>query len=137
MIVRIVPTPRQILEQQITSLRGEQRKAEMWGRGDYGELQNAQKVLRDQFEDALSDMQALKQRMAADPRPEPPSSDQKEEPMLFVMHGGRIIEEAAPTGKIALVFSDVMGSTALWEQEPQAMSEALKLHNSIVVSLGV
>ncbi|MBF0546342.1 MAG: AAA family ATPase [Candidatus Riflebacteria bacterium] len=34
-----------------------------------------------------------------------------------------------PTGIIALIFTDVEGSTALWEQIPDAMRESLRLHD--------
>lgn len=35
----------------------------------------------------------------------------------------------APTGTLALVFTDVQGSTALWEADPAIMQAALTLHN--------
>lgn len=38
----------------------------------------------------------------------------------------------APTGRIALVFTDVQGSTALWEAIPDAMREALAVHNALL-----
>ncbi len=40
--------------------------------------------------------------------------------------------ETAPTGKIALVFTDVQGSTTLWEQHSDHMGEALALHNEVI-----
>ncbi len=39
---------------------------------------------------------------------------------------------AAPTGDVALVFTDIEGSTALWEQHPRAMSEALAVHDALL-----
>ncbi|NUQ34704.1 MAG: cyclase, partial [Planctomycetaceae bacterium] len=38
----------------------------------------------------------------------------------------------APTGSVALVFTDIEGSTNLWEQNHDVMREALELHNSIM-----
>ncbi|KAJ3412756.1 cysteinyl-tRNA synthetase [Chytridiales sp. JEL 0842] len=35
-----------------------------------------------------------------------------------------------PTGKIALVFTDIKNSTAIWETKPIAMRQAIKLHNT-------
>ncbi|KAJ3104308.1 cysteinyl-tRNA synthetase [Phlyctochytrium planicorne] len=40
-----------------------------------------------------------------------------------------------PTGRIALVFTDIKNSTALWENYPNAMRNAIKLHNSIMRKL--
>jgi len=38
----------------------------------------------------------------------------------------------APRGEIALVFTDVQGSTVLWERIPTAMRTALDLHNGLL-----
>lgn len=38
----------------------------------------------------------------------------------------------APTGEIALVFTDIKSSTALWEKSPGAMRSAIKLHNELM-----
>eukprot|EP00727_Mastigamoeba_balamuthi_P013701 m51a1_g8954 putative serine threonine kinase (1680) ;mRNA; r:1026291-1032121 len=38
----------------------------------------------------------------------------------------------APTGYIALVFTDIQGSTSLWEWNPSVMKASLKLHNEIM-----
>ena len=38
---------------------------------------------------------------------------------------------SAPTGTIVLVFTDVQGSTALWEHVPDAMRDALALHDAL------
>ncbi len=37
----------------------------------------------------------------------------------------------APTGSVTLVFTDVEASTAQWEWDPQAMGEALRVHNQL------
>lgn len=37
----------------------------------------------------------------------------------------------APKGRIALVFTDVQGSTRLWEKAPTVMRSALQLHNDL------
>ena len=38
----------------------------------------------------------------------------------------------APQGKVAVVFTDIQGSTALWESCPTTMGKALKIHNEIM-----
>ncbi|MCP4867142.1 MAG: hypothetical protein GY898_00305 [Proteobacteria bacterium] len=38
----------------------------------------------------------------------------------------------APTGEVTLVFTDIQGSTALWETMPRAMSEALAVHDALL-----
>jgi len=38
-------------------------------------------------------------------------------------------EVPAPTGMIAIVFTDIKNSTQLWEMYPEAMRSAIKLHN--------
>lgn len=40
--------------------------------------------------------------------------------------------EAAPTGLVTLVFTDVEGSTSLWEAAPEAMREALGVHDRVM-----
>jgi predicted ATPase/class 3 adenylate cyclase/Tfp pilus assembly protein PilF len=39
---------------------------------------------------------------------------------------------APPTGTITFLFTDIQGSTRLWEQHPQAMETALDRHNTLV-----
>jgi class 3 adenylate cyclase len=34
------------------------------------------------------------------------------------------------TGTITFLFTDIEGSTPLWEQHPQQMAEALRIHNA-------
>lgn len=41
----------------------------------------------------------------------------------------------APIGRVALVFTDVQGSTALWEHKTDAMRIALEQHNTLMRSL--
>ncbi|MET0403143.1 MAG: adenylate/guanylate cyclase domain-containing protein [Cystobacter sp.] len=41
----------------------------------------------------------------------------------------------APTGTVALVFTDVQGSTRLWERCPGDMGRALDVHNAVLRSL--
>ena len=36
------------------------------------------------------------------------------------------------TGTITFLFTDVEGSTSLWERNPEAMSEALSRHDEIL-----
>lgn len=42
------------------------------------------------------------------------------------------IQATAPTGLVALVFTDVQGSTQLWESDPDAMRAALDTHNRVI-----
>ena len=37
-----------------------------------------------------------------------------------------------PTGTVTFLFTDVEGSTRVWEQQPQAMSQALLLHDTLL-----
>eukprot|EP01065_Artemidia_motanka_P049251 TRINITY_DN8103_c1_g1_i1.p1 TRINITY_DN8103_c1_g1~~TRINITY_DN8103_c1_g1_i1.p1 ORF type:complete len:736 (+),score=296.28 TRINITY_DN8103_c1_g1_i1:85-2292(+) len=39
---------------------------------------------------------------------------------------------AAPEATVAFVFTDIASSTALWEQVPEAMDEALSIHNRVM-----
>lgn len=41
-------------------------------------------------------------------------------------------EVPAPTGMIAIVFTDIKSSTNLWETYPSAMRSAIKLHNEVM-----
>jgi class 3 adenylate cyclase len=35
----------------------------------------------------------------------------------------------SPTGTVTFLFTDIEGSTRMWEQDPQAMSDALSRHD--------
>jgi class 3 adenylate cyclase len=37
-----------------------------------------------------------------------------------------------PSGTVTFLFTDIEGSTALWEQHPEAMKSALAKHDSIL-----
>jgi class 3 adenylate cyclase len=37
-----------------------------------------------------------------------------------------------PGGTVTFLFTDIEGSTRLWEQHPQAMQESLALHDAIL-----
>lgn len=54
----------------------------------------------------------------------------------FLPHAVLINEEIAaipaPTGEVALVFTDIKSSTFLWENVPEAMDDALTQHNRII-----
>ena len=41
----------------------------------------------------------------------------------------------APTGRVTLVFTDVQGSTQLWEEDSEVMAQALDMHNQILREL--
>mmetsp|Transcript_10649 Transcript_10649/g.39749 ORF Transcript_10649/g.39749 Transcript_10649/m.39749 type:complete len:1420 (-) Transcript_10649:27-4286(-) len=43
--------------------------------------------------------------------------------------------EDAPSGKIAIVFTDVESSTALWMEDSKSMQEAMNLHNILLKNL--
>jgi hypothetical protein len=45
------------------------------------------------------------------------------------------MEVPPPTGKLALVFTDIKNSTAIWETQPVAMRQAIKLHNATMRKL--
>src|SRR5919199_786336 len=40
-----------------------------------------------------------------------------------------------PTGTVTFLFSDIQGSTALWDQDPQAMRLALAHHDALVEAI--
>jgi class 3 adenylate cyclase len=37
-----------------------------------------------------------------------------------------------PTGTITFLFTDIEGSTPLWEREPEKMAVALQIHNAVL-----
>jgi predicted ATPase/class 3 adenylate cyclase len=39
-------------------------------------------------------------------------------------------EKILPTGTVTFLFTDIQGSTPLWEREPEKMAEALQMHNT-------
>jgi class 3 adenylate cyclase len=39
-----------------------------------------------------------------------------------------------PTGTVTFLFTDIEGSTRLWEQHPQAMQIALARHNALLTA---
>ena len=38
-------------------------------------------------------------------------------------------EIALPTGTVTFLFTDIVGSTPLWESQPELMAQALTIHN--------
>ena len=46
--------------------------------------------------------------------------------------GGATAESPLPSGTLAFLFTDIAGSTTLWEQQPQAMERALERHDAIM-----
>ena len=44
----------------------------------------------------------------------------------------RLHEVEAPTGDVAIVFTDIKNSTALWEALPAAMRSAIQMHNELM-----
>ncbi|KNC53365.1 uncharacterized protein AMSG_08866 [Thecamonas trahens ATCC 50062] len=42
------------------------------------------------------------------------------------------LESEAPSGKLAIVTSDIQDSTALWEAEPDRMADVLDMHNDLM-----
>ncbi|PRP80396.1 hypothetical protein PROFUN_11942 [Planoprotostelium fungivorum] len=96
-----------------------------------------QHQLKQKMEDLTADLHLLK-RLTHEGRVEKDDATQMitEEHVSFVLDPltHRIVAQTAPTGNITLVFSDVMSSTSLWEQNPSAMSQALAVHNDVIVS---
>jgi class 3 adenylate cyclase len=43
--------------------------------------------------------------------------------------------KGGPTGDITIVFTDVMGSTALWEHNVQMMGDSISIHNNLIRTL--
>ena len=43
-----------------------------------------------------------------------------------------MVQVERPSGTVTLLFSDIEGSTRLWEQEPDAMADALKRHDEVL-----
>eukprot|EP01065_Artemidia_motanka_P018779 TRINITY_DN2212_c1_g1_i4.p1 TRINITY_DN2212_c1_g1~~TRINITY_DN2212_c1_g1_i4.p1 ORF type:complete len:784 (+),score=173.41 TRINITY_DN2212_c1_g1_i4:380-2731(+) len=41
-------------------------------------------------------------------------------------------EASPPQGTVAIVFSDIVGSTKLWEADAECMTESLELHNAVI-----
>ena len=39
-----------------------------------------------------------------------------------------------PTGTVTFLLTDVQGSTALWERDPEAMRQALARHDALMVT---
>lgn len=46
-------------------------------------------------------------------------------------------ERALPTGTVTFLFTDVVGSTALWQAEPRSMATALARHDEVVETIVV
>eukprot|EP01060_Flectonema_neradi_P007265 TRINITY_DN1503_c1_g1_i4.p1 TRINITY_DN1503_c1_g1~~TRINITY_DN1503_c1_g1_i4.p1 ORF type:complete len:1103 (+),score=239.59 TRINITY_DN1503_c1_g1_i4:38-3346(+) len=42
---------------------------------------------------------------------------------------------APPSGKVAIVFTDIVSSTSLWARSPSAMNDSLELHNNCIRAL--
>jgi len=61
-----------------------------------------------------------------------PSSDEAFRTHVEVGHEGKRTPEPL-LGTVTFLFTDIEGSTRLWEQHPQAMSEALARHDAILV----
>ena len=40
-----------------------------------------------------------------------------------------------PTGTVTFLFTDIQGSTALWETDAEAMEQAVELHDSLLRSV--
>jgi predicted ATPase/class 3 adenylate cyclase len=53
--------------------------------------------------------------------------------MCLLVKGSRLV--GPPSGTVTFLFTDIEGSTRLWEATPDAMSEALERHDSIVRSV--
>ena len=64
-----------------------------------------------------------------EPLPSPPPSQDRrwgrENPKKSLPTGSTL-----PTGTVTFLFTDIQGSTPLWEREPDKMAEALQVHNA-------
>ena len=56
--------------------------------------------------------------------------DQLPTSQSFPMGNGLPTSTALPTGTVTFLFTDIVGSTPLWERQPDRMSEALEIHNT-------
>ena len=61
--------------------------------------------------------------------------------LMSVLHSDSLENNVAPRGDIApgtvsgeacIVFTDIVGSTSLWANEPKGMARSLKIHNSVI-----
>jgi len=50
---------------------------------------------------------------------------------LKSLEESRVITKKAPEGKVTLMFTDVQSSTSQWEKDPEVMSKAMKVHNTL------
>ena len=48
------------------------------------------------------------------------------------MRSVRSVSHALPTGAVTFLFTDIEGSTRLWENNATAMREALSIHDRII-----
>ena len=51
-------------------------------------------------------------------------------PLGLIMATPRV-SRSPPTGAVTLLFTDIEGSTRLWEQEPERMRPALARHDAV------
>ena len=42
---------------------------------------------------------------------------------------------ASPTGTVTFLFTDIEGSTELWQRDPEAMADALTAHDELIRSV--
>ena len=47
-------------------------------------------------------------------------------------YGGAVSSDGWPTGTVSFLFTDVEGSTRLWAADEEAMSQSLRLHDSVL-----
>jgi class 3 adenylate cyclase len=74
---------------------------------------------------------------ACDPQGDLPINT-KRNPILTPLSGDALgtsaptVRDGLPTGTVALLFTDIAGSTQRWEQQPRLMERALERHDSIL-----
>jgi len=46
-----------------------------------------------------------------------------------------MIEVSAPSGIVTFLFTDIEGSTRLWDQHPDAMAQAMETHDALLTDV--
>src|SRR6185436_3965513 len=89
--------------------------------------------------DALRTFTQLREQLAEElgisPGPEATELERAildQHPDLLAPHVERTAPAGLPTGVSTFLLTDIVGSTRIWEREPEAMGTALELHDGIL-----